>query len=65
MRSNKELQEFAIATEQATRFTPCPNVSAAVLTINVAVVYMARDIIILMRTNPFRGSLEEVGPKNF
>ncbi len=39
--------------------------SVAVLTISVAVVYMARDIIMLMWTNPFRGSLEEVGPKDF
>jgi hypothetical protein len=65
MLSNKELQEFAVATEQATRFTPCPNVSAAVLTFNVTVVYMARDIIILMRANPFREPLEEVVPKKF
>jgi hypothetical protein len=34
------------------------------LTINVPVVYMARNVMILMRENPFRGSLEGVGPEN-
>ncbi len=38
--SNKELHDLAVATEQATRFTPCPSVGA-VLTISVPVVYMA------------------------
>ncbi len=37
---------------------------ASKLTINVPVVYMARDVIILMRANPFRGPLEGVGPEN-
>jgi hypothetical protein len=32
------------------------------LTINVPVVYMAWDVIILMRANPFRGPLGRVGP---
>jgi hypothetical protein len=32
------------------------------LTINVPVVYTARDVMILMGENPFRGPLEEVGP---
>jgi hypothetical protein len=32
--------------------------------VNVSVVYMARDVIILMRANPFRGPLERVGPEN-
>jgi hypothetical protein len=36
------------------------------ITINVAVVYTVRDVIILMRENTFRGPLEGVGPeKNF
>ncbi len=34
------------------------------LTINVPVVYMARDVMILMGANPFQGSLEGVGPEN-
>jgi hypothetical protein len=34
------------------------------LTINVPVVYMARDEMCLMRTNPFRGLLEGVGPES-
>ncbi len=34
------------------------------LTINVAVVYMARDVMILMRENPFRGPLEGEDPEN-
>ncbi len=34
------------------------------LTINVPVVYMARDVMILMRPNLFRGPLEGVCPKN-
>jgi hypothetical protein len=34
------------------------------LTINAPVVYMARDVLILMRANPFRGPLEGVGPEN-
>ncbi len=34
------------------------------LTINVPVVRMARDVMILMGANPFRGALEGVGPKN-
>ncbi len=32
------------------------------ITINVPVVYLERDIMILMRANPFRGPLEGVGP---
>ncbi len=35
-----------------------------IITINVSVVYMARNIMILMRENPFRVPLEGVGPKN-
>jgi hypothetical protein len=35
-----------------------------VLTINVPVVYMARDGMILMGENSFRGPLEGVGPEN-
>jgi hypothetical protein len=34
------------------------------LTINVPVVYMAWDVMILMRKNPFQGLLEGVGPEN-
>ncbi len=34
------------------------------LTINLPIVYMAQDVIILMGANPFRGSLEAVGPEN-
>jgi hypothetical protein len=34
------------------------------LTINVPVVYIARDIMILMRENPFRMPLEGVGPES-
>jgi hypothetical protein len=34
------------------------------LTIDVPVVYMARDVMILMRANTFRGPLEGVGPEN-
>ncbi len=34
------------------------------LTINVPVVRMARDVMILMGANPFRGPLEGGGPKN-
>ncbi len=34
------------------------------LTINLLVVSMARDVMILMEENPFRGPLEEVGPEN-
>ncbi len=34
------------------------------VTINVPVVYMARDVMILMRANPLQGPLEEVGPEN-
>jgi hypothetical protein len=33
------------------------------LTIHVSVVYMARDVMILVKVNPFRGPLEGVGPK--
>jgi hypothetical protein len=33
-------------------------------TINAPVVYMARDVMILMRANPFRGPLEGAGPEN-
>jgi hypothetical protein len=32
-----------------------------VITINVPGVYMARDVMIMMRENPFRGPLEGVG----
>jgi hypothetical protein len=32
--------------------------------INVPVVYMARDVMILMRATSFRGTLEGMGPKN-
>jgi hypothetical protein len=35
-----------------------------IITINVPVVYVARDVMILMRENPFRGPLEGVGPEN-
>jgi hypothetical protein len=35
-----------------------------VLTINVPIVNMVRDIMILMRENPFRGPLEGVGHEN-
>jgi hypothetical protein len=34
------------------------------LTVNVPVVYMARDVMILMGENPFRGLLEGAGPEN-
>ncbi len=34
------------------------------VTINEPVVYMARDVMILMVTNPFREPLEGVGPEN-
>jgi hypothetical protein len=34
-----------------------------VITINVPVVYMARDIMILMRAISITGTLEEMGPK--
>jgi hypothetical protein len=34
------------------------------LPINVPVVYMARDVMILMRAIPFRGPLEGVGPES-
>ncbi len=34
------------------------------VTINVPDVYMARDVMILMRENPFRGPMEGVGPEN-
>jgi hypothetical protein len=34
------------------------------MTFNVPVVYMARDVMILMRENPYRGPLEGVGPEN-
>ncbi len=34
------------------------------LTINVPVVYMARDVIILTRANPLQVPLEGVGPEN-
>ncbi len=32
--------------------------------INVPVVYIVRDVMILMRENPFRGPLEGVDPEN-
>jgi hypothetical protein len=32
------------------------------ITIHVTVVYTARDVMILMRANPFRGPFEGVGP---
>ncbi len=35
-----------------------------VITINVPVVYMTRDVIILMWVNPFQRPLEGVGPEN-
>jgi hypothetical protein len=35
-----------------------------ILTINVPVVYMARDVMILWRANPFRGTLDGAGPEN-
>ncbi len=31
---------------------------------NVPVVYMARDVMILMGENPIRGTFEGVGPEN-
>jgi hypothetical protein len=31
------------------------------ITINIPVVYLAPDVMILMRANPFRGPLEGVG----
>ncbi len=34
------------------------------LTINVPVVYMVRDVMILMRANLFRGPSEGEGPEN-
>jgi hypothetical protein len=34
------------------------------ITINVFVVYMARDVMILLGENPFRELLEGVGPEN-
>ncbi len=34
------------------------------LTINVPVVYMAREVMILIRANPLQGSLKGVGPEN-
>ncbi len=38
--------------------------SIHILTINVHVVYMAQDVIILMRANPLQEPLEEVGHEN-
>jgi hypothetical protein len=35
-----------------------------IVTINVPVVYMARDVMILMRENPLHGPSEGVGPEN-
>jgi hypothetical protein len=32
--------------------------------IDVPVVFMARDVMILMQANPFQGPLEGVGPEN-
>jgi hypothetical protein len=37
---------------------------ALILTINVPVVYMVRDVVILRRANPFRGRFEGVGPES-
>jgi hypothetical protein len=34
------------------------------ITINVPVVFMGRDVMILMQANPFQGPLEGVGPEN-
>ncbi len=34
------------------------------MTIKVPVVFMTRNVMILMRANPFRGPLEGVGPEN-
>jgi hypothetical protein len=39
-------------------------VHEAMITSNVPGVYMARDVMILMRENPFRGPLERGGPGN-
>ncbi len=39
-------------------------IQAKDITVNLPVVYMARDVMILMRENPFRGPLEGVGPEN-
>ncbi len=36
----------------------------SVVTFNVSVVYMAQDVIILMRANPLQGTLAGVSPKN-
>jgi hypothetical protein len=44
--------------------TPEHDPGSTTVTINVPVVYMARDVIILMRANPFRGPLEGVGREN-
>jgi hypothetical protein len=35
-----------------------------IITINVPVVHLVRDVMILMRENPFRGLFEGVGPEN-
>ncbi len=35
-----------------------------IITINVPVVYIARDVMILMRENQFRGPLKGLGPEN-
>ena len=45
----------------------CPHGRSSVallLTINVPVVYMVRDVMILMRAVPYQGPLEGVGPEN-
>ena len=37
---------------------------ALMITINVPVVYIVRDIVVLWRANPFPGPFEGVGPKS-
>ncbi len=40
------------------------SVKRHILTVNAPVVYMAQDVMILMRTNQFPGPLEGVDPEN-
>ncbi len=51
-------------TERSAKYHFSLRIKYFKFTINVPVVYMARDVMILMRENPFRGPLEGVGPEN-
>jgi hypothetical protein len=53
-----------ITTPASTPAATTPATGKTLLTINVSVVYMVRDIMILMRANPLLEPLEGIGPDN-